>query len=226
MLPAVSIFQVIVYFVLCMITIMLEILFLVTISLQLIHKVREYKQFLKLPSFELYNIDKQKQIYNFKTIIINYSLAICILSIELIILICTIVPILSMEHTKYTPELSERMEHFSPNCTFVRSIGDYYKHPAARVVLIVGVGLGCTLFVLISLLTTFLKKSYYVHSIRASLIRYTVWWCIQVIITSILLCSILVSFYFRYWSISAAHQLVLLDSRKQTTSLHSQSSHT
>ena len=199
------VFQDCVYVVLCIITVMLEVLFLVTISLQLFHKIREYKIFLKLPSFELCNIDKQKQLYNFKTIITNYSLAICILSLELVILISAFIPILSMEHTKYTPELSERMEHFSPNCTFVQSIGDYYKHPAARVVLIVGVVLGCTLFVLISLLTTFLKKRYYVHPIRASLIRYTVWWCIQVII----LLSCCVPYLFPFISIIGPSLLLI-----------------
>ncbi|KAI6660240.1 hypothetical protein LOD99_10438 [Oopsacas minuta] len=40
----------------------------------------------------------------------------------------------------------------------------------------------CSLITLISILTTFLKKRYYVHSIRTSLIRYAVCWCIEVIV--------------------------------------------
>ena len=42
----------------------------------------------------------------------------------------------------------------------------------------------CSLIILVSVLTTFLKKRYYTHPFTPSLLRYTCWWCIQVFLLS------------------------------------------
>ena len=178
--------------------ILLEFYFIILVSLKLFRKVNEYKHFLKLSSYEylLNNIDKRKQIYNFKTVIMNYSLAICILSIEMTGIIYSLVFVLTFDYTTDNPEVEKRVEQLSPNCTVNRHIGYYYNYWIARLMLTFAVVLICTLFTLISLLTTFLKKRYYTHPVRGSLIRYTVWWCIQVIM--LLPCSILYLFPFLF----------------------------
>ena len=192
----VSVLQVSVDVVLGTTLILLQFYFIIFVSLQLFRKVNEYIHFLKLSSYEylLNNIDKHKQIYNFKTVIMNYSLAICMLSIEMTGIIYSLVFMVTFDYTTDHPEVEKRVEQLSPNCTVNRHIGYYYNYWTARLMLTIVIILICTLFTLISLLTTFLKKRYYTHPIRGSLIRYTVWWCIQVIM--VLPCSIIYLFPF------------------------------
>ena len=180
----------------CITFLLIEMYFILFVSLQLSRKVNNYRKFLQLSTYEcvLNNIDKHKQIYNFKTVIMNYTLAFCILSIEMINLIYTLVSLPLVNRATQRPDVRKRMEQLSPNCTVDRHIGYYYYYPASRLSLIAVIILACTQFTLISLLTTFLKKRYYVHPIHASLIRYTVWWCIQAII--LLSCCVLYLFPF------------------------------
>ena len=101
-----------------------------------------------------------------------------------------------INYTTQHPKVRKRVESLTPNCSVHPSIGLYYYYPVARLVPVFVVILFCTLFTLVSILTTFLKKRYHVHPIRNSLIRYAAWWAFQVFL--LLSCCILYIFPLLY----------------------------
>ena len=181
MVATVYLIQDCIYFILFILITVLETYYLIVISSQLVRKLSDYRRFAKLSRYELHRIDKYKQLYNFKTVIINYVLVIGILSLELMGIVYMYSSITLVNYTTQHSEVRKIVEKLSPNCSVHSSNGYYYYYPAARLIPISIIIQNCSLLTLISFLTTFLKKRYYVHPIRNSLIRYIAWWCIQVV---------------------------------------------
>ena len=172
----------ILYVILGLLLFILQIYYIVLISKQLFRKVCDYKECLKLQPPEISSANKLRLIYNYKTVIIKNILLITILSVEFILYFSSSVATSILDLDFKENQTNSQIKYLSPNCSIHPRMGFYYHYPASRLLSILVAIMLCTLINLISLLTTFLKKRYYVHPFRTSLIRYIVWWSFQAII--------------------------------------------
>ena len=172
----------IIYIILSMIFLVSQVYYIVLISKQSVIKLREFRKCSRLNSHEINTIVKFNLLYNHKTTIIKCLFIIGILSFE-IITWCYVLVYHSVFNTNIKHKsVINKVHMISPNCSVHPRMGFYYHYPASRLIPILMAIMLCTLINLISLLTTFLKKRYYVHPFRTSLIRYIVWWSFQAII--------------------------------------------
>ena len=171
-----------IYAILFFLLFILEIYFIVEISKQLSKNVGDYKKCLKLQPPEINIFLKFRLLYNYKTVLLKNCFVIAILSVELISYsYSSIIIAILNNYIKNNFNISQ-IGYLSPTCSIRPRLGFYYHYPISRFLPIIMVIMLCTLISLLSLLTTFLKKRYYVHPIRTSIIRYAVWWSVQVII--------------------------------------------
>ena len=181
--------------------------YIMSTAKQFVNKLKEYKKISKLDSFQINAFVKYKLLYNQKTVLIKSLFIIAILSFEILIWIYIFtfqtVFNINIKH----PYVIDRVNIISPNCTVQPTLGYVYHYPASIITLVLTGILQCSLITLISILTTFLKKRYYAHPLTTSLLRYTGWWCVQVVLLSTcctiytlpLLCIIFPSLAFINW---------------------------
>ena len=175
------------YIIISMIYLTLQLYYIGVISGQFRQKLRDYRMCVRLNSLYINGVVKFNLLYNYKTVLTKCGLIIGILSFE-IILFSYVLTYHSVFNTNVKHKyVIQKVHMISPNCSVHPRLGFYYHYPISRLLPIIMAIMLCTLINLISLLTTYLKKRYYVHPIRKSLIRYAVWWSFQVII--LLACS-------------------------------------
>ena len=174
------------YIIFFAIHIVLDIYYIIIVMIQFVRKMIEYKKCTKLRSYEINAVVKFKLLYNHKTVLMKNAFIITILSLELICITYMVFETTFISRFVIHKQNGDNdsLHKISPNCYVQSMLGYFYHYPASIITLVLTGILPCSLITLISILTTFLKKRYYAHPLTTSLLRYTGWWCVQVVLLS------------------------------------------
>ena len=166
--------------------IMLNIYYIIVVLKQFVRRMKEYEICSKLRSYEINAVVKFKLIYNHKTVLIKNAFIIIILSFELFCITYMLFETTFINRYVIHTHTGDNayLHEISPNCSVRSTLGYLYHNPASRLLpLLTGIFI-CSLITLVTVLTTFLKKRYYLHPLTTSLLRYAGWWCVQVFLLS------------------------------------------
>ena len=153
---------------------------------------KEYKTCKQTPLLHpLYSgvqyLSQQRKLYNLKTHIVKYVLMIVCSSVEVSVIICTLLSSLSKSILKIHFNITNTQKEIFPLNITQRSSLTYYKYLFFIPMQSLSVLLPTLLLTLISILSRYLAARYLNHPFRRTLIKYIIWCSVQCLLTA--LCS-------------------------------------
>ena len=121
--------------------------------------------------------------YNFRTQLAKHFFLLAIIGVELftLVYISSSLAWFNAQVRKWDRVVNGSV-NISENCTVYSHLGYLFYFPFPRILFSIQAICFNTLIILLSALTTYLSRRYFIHPFSLSMYKYTVWWCFQVIL--------------------------------------------
>ena len=175
-----------------LITVCLDIVWIVVCTRQCFIFVRQYRARKRRPNLhplhrDVQYLSQQMSLYNIETHIVKYVLVTLCLSVEVasILSVVVYVIIISRPLNEYEVAQIAQLQLEYPTCNFRNRVILFYYYPYYPLIWNVISALTTTFFMLLSLMTRYLAARYLVHPFRKTLCKYITWLVIQLIILAV-----------------------------------------